>query len=687
VTTFDEVVPLIRTGAIFLILPTLLACGEFHTERYYQDTGERDLSEDLAAVDQFDPSTCDELFEAKLAGLTPVQLRQHEPAAVALFETALPKSMELIFSTSADLPAGLFLSPTAGTIAGFPTVHGTFQATVRVAALRPLQEGETKKREDPCVQPSELELTLEILPGCETAEDCLALPGYATACKAPGQCIWTAPGGKCPGNPGANVEFGLSDAPDTYRDELFELISHHQLTAEELSFPGLAGYSHQLLLGAGEDLLWTLPYSLANHWPVPFEPGDQMRLIHDILAPARLTLLAPAREMAVLLYNGSLPLAGIEKEHEDDLDIAVRRANLDCLVENDSHQCAPRGKDLLIFSSSSGTPVSPLGSGDSDQWDIEGRPFELLVTGAYSHLGHKEGCDFLIPSWASFQAFPLASCPIARVGQLQPVVLWPEDESIPVILSGADSFAHLGGEIQDYEWTLEQQPFPGLVGLTDPGAGKGTTNARFILFPATAAGTYNVHLRVTSADGQKGCVPALSQVRVLAAPDIDLRVELVWWTETDDLAVDADLDLLLMHPIPATLLGDAVWQNTAWEDSAGEKWVCSEKNPNPADWAALPEEEGTLCRVAAGSLTEGLPEVATVARLDRDKKTNHYPLAIRASLSNPGIVFAGMRVFINSVPKYETTRQPLLPGQIWQAGHVDVEFMKFVPHKNGKKGN
>jgi hypothetical protein len=165
---------------------------------------------------------------------------------------------------------------------------------------------------------------------------------------------------------------------------------------------------------------------------------------------------------------------------------------------------------------------------------------------------------------------------------------------------------------------------------------------------------------------------------------VDLRVELIWRTESDALAVESDLDLLLMHPTYANLLGDAQWDSTSWEDSEGKKWVCSEKNPSPTNWAALPEEEGTLCQVSGGQLTEGRPEVATVEDLDKDKKTNRYSLGVRASSNNPGIVFADIRVFLEGVPKYETSRQPLLPGQVWLAGHVDVEFMKFVPRKNGK---
>ncbi len=672
-----EVEPLQQNIAMLIALSCLLACGEFHTQKYYGD---------ISKADVFDSSQCDVWYEAKLAGVTSVRLREHEPAALRVYELALPGDLELRFSVPpGSLPAGLQLDVYKGTISGFPSEAGIFAVELRVAALLPLAEGETEQKEDPCVRISTFTLELEVLPGCKSEVDCPGELDFTPSCVPPGRCVWSTPAGGCPSDQGEVIKFDLSDAPESLTEELFEVLAHHQLTAEEQTFPGLAGYSHQLLFGGPDGALWTLPYHLVDRWPLPFAPGEQARMIHDMLAPYRLTILTPSGDPAALLYGGPLPEFGSHLQEEGDLDVSVRRAHLDCLAEEGSHQCDPARQDLLLFSTASGPAEVALGSGEGAPWSIGEQPFQLNVATAYTDLPDKSGCR-LFPTWAAFEAFPLATCPIAvaRMTTEPPVVLRPEDESISVNLNGADSFAHLGGELLNYEWTLENQPFAGLTALTNPSAGKGTIKAFWTSLPASAAGTYNVLLHVADLDGQRSCVAALSQVRVLAAPEIDLRVELVWWNDNDELALNADLDLLLMHPTFAAVLGDQVWQDEAWEGPGGSKWVCSEKNPNPANWAALPVEEGTLCRVAPGALAEGRPEVATVARIDRDKKTNRYPLAVRAPLDNPGIIFAGIRVFVQGVPKYETTRQPLLPGQLWQAGHVDVEFMKFVPHKNGK---
>jgi hypothetical protein len=658
----------VRNIITLAVLLGFAGCGEFHTQKYFGD---------ISVPDGFDRSICEVWLQADLRGPGSVQLVQHEPATLFLTEVGLPAGYAVSYEiATGKLPKGLLLSPDKGTISGFPAESGTFVVTILADDI---PDGA------PCIGAATLQLNLEVLPGCLSDEDCLAADGFVATCEEPGRCVLSPLADGCPTALGSTVDFSLAVAPVDLADIAFEVISHHTLSREELVVPGLAGFTHQLLLGADEETLWTLPYRLTDNWPLPFATGEEISLHLDILMPSRLTLLGADGGPVAVLHDGPLAEVGAESgTAADGFDLGVKRRHLSCPVTDDNHQCGPRGHDSLIFSTAGGEEELTLVTGEDAELTIEKAPYTLAVASSFTHLPTQFDCSYVTPSSSSFHIFPLDTCPIARIASPSPKVLRSAKDMTSVTLEGTKSFAHLDGEIMAYQWTLADQPYTGLVELTYPVAGVGAANAWFSVIQAAAVGTYNILLEVVDQDGRKSCAAALSQVSVLAATEVDLRVELIWRTESDALAVEGDLDLLLMHPTYASLLGDTQWDSTSWEGSEGEKWVCSEKNPSPTNWAALPEEEGTLCQVSGGQLTEGRPEVATVEDLDKDKKTNRYSLGVRASSDNPGIVFAGIRVFLGGVPKYETSRQPLLPGQLWLAGHVDVEFMKFVPRKNGK---
>jgi hypothetical protein len=656
---------------IIITLAVLLGiggCGEFHTQKYFGD---------ISLPDGFDKSTCEVWLQAELAGPESVQLVQHEPVTLFLEEIGLPAEYSVSYEiATGKLPKGLLLSPDKGTISGFPAESGSFLVTILADDI---------PDNAPCIGAATIQLNLEVLPGCLSDEDCLARDGFVATCEEPGRCVSSPLAGNCPTALGSTVDFSLTDAPVDLATTSFEVISHHTFAKEELVLPGLAGFTHQLLLGAGEEALWPLPYRLTDNWPLPFAKGEWISLHQDFLMPSRLTLLGADGGPVAVLHNGPLAEVGANSgTAADGFDLGVRRRHLSCPVADDNHQCGPRGHDSLLFTTPGGEEELTLVAGEDAELIIEEAAYTLAVASSFTHLPTQFDCSYVPPSSSSFHIFPLDTCPIARIVGPTLKVLRSAKKDTSVVLKGGESFAHLDGEIVSYQWTLADQPYPGLTNLTYPVAGKGAANAWFSVLQAAAVGTYNVLLEVVDQDGRRSCAAALSQVSILAATDVDLRVELIWRTESDALAVESDLDLLLMHPTYANLLGDAQWDSTSWEDSEGKKWVCSEKNPSPTNWAALPEEEGTLCQVSGGQLTEGRPEVATVEDLDKDKKTNRYSLGVRASSNNPGIVFADIRVFLEGVPKYETSRQPLLPGQVWLAGHVDVEFMKFVPRKNGK---
>ncbi len=656
-----------RPGTLLPLLALLIACGEFHTYKYYRD----------ASDDGQSRASCDTWQQVQLSAMAEATIAFYQPTWIPIAERRLDGSVPLSFELVAGvLPAGLYLNSDTGTISGFPQESGSYQVVIGAFANPALS---------PCVLGDEVVLTVHVEAPCQTEDECLVqvlMGQQMPRCEEPGYCLSDAPGGLCPGALGAPLQYDLSQFSSASFGRPITVMSHHPLTKEAQSVPGRAGYSHEMLLDADDDTPLSFAYRLAHSWPLPYAPGETVQFDVDPLVPGLLTVKGLADDRRTYLFDGPLPPTLTSQQTAIPFD--VQRAALDCPVPEDSHQCGPRNHDLLLVSA----PPSPsfgAPSGAVMAMDLAGRPYELAVASAYSHLPAQFSCPNIASSWASFEFMPLDSCPVAQVSKgAGAPVLWSANDVIPVILDGTGSMGHMGATVDIYEWRLVRQPYAGLVDLSEPGAGKGPSNGWFALLPATAVGTYDVELQVVDSHGVPSCAAALAQVVAQVPPDVDLRLELVWWTEDDQLASEAEFHLLLMHPTYAKVLGGPPWDSDAWSGSNAQKWVCSTDNPVPANWAALPGGDMGMCQVADGQLASGLPEVITVRSLDRDQKANRYPVAVRASMNNSETLYAGLRVVINGLPRYETTRHPMAPGQTWHAGHINVEFMKFVPEKKGK---
>ncbi len=129
------------------------------------------------------------------------------------------------------------------------------------------------------------------------------------------------------------------------------------------------------------------------------------------------------------------------------------------------------------------------------------------------------------------------------------------------------------GEVVAYDWAVTERP----AGSTSQLDSDVPTTNFFVDLP----GRYTISLSITDDSGCTSPEPA--QVRVIARPDEDLHVHLVWTTPGDTDPTDvgfgagADLDLHLLHP------------NGCWEDSV---WDCHfrQREPNWGDPGASDDD-------------------------------------------------------------------------------------------------
>jgi hypothetical protein len=657
--------PLFRCALPWMLSLLLLGCGEFHTQQYYQE---------VTGTDAADAASCNQFVTLLLSGPATITARQYDPLVFAVLASGADQEILDWTLSEGRLPSGLHLAVGEGTVSGFPVESGTFDATILVSADR---------EKYPCIQGAEHKVTVTVQPGCTEESDCpeAADGTWEVLCAAPGRCLLGGYDEVCEGGYGGLYKWTLQNAPEPLPEVPWRVVGHVRMTAAERSAPKLGVFTHRITFTDDGEATWSLLYRLVPEWPLPFADGDEVRIhaLHDGEGDTGgLALEGPEGARPVFLHDGPLDQALLDGVAAAGLfpPLTATRHALACKPAEDPHQCGPRGHDLLEVAAAEATPVR-LGTGQSGVLALEDARTIVHV-----------GCFNLPPTWASFMLFPEASCPVARVadpGTLQPLL--QAGQALPVVLDASGSFAHGDRHVVSYEWVLESQPYPGLVALVHPGAGKDPQGFYKDLFLATAAGSYAVRLDVVDDSGARSCAAALAQVDARVSIDVDLWVEAVWWTPDDTLALDQELDILVMHPTYNSILGPTPWTDGAWAVEANDLahgWVCGEENPAPHHWEALPEDEASHCRVSGGDLSDGRPEVISVATLDRDKKTDRYPIALRAPSTNTKMVFGNLRVFVEGKPMYETSRRGLQPGQTWHAGHIDVEFMKFVPEKNGK---
>lgn len=664
-----------------IVVFLVAGCGEFHTRQYYEvsteDTGSGEVR-------------CGSPVELEVVPVDPVEAVLYEPFALTLSVdlASLPREeVGLDWEiTSGRLPSGLYLDWQDGTITGFPLEAGEFEADIGISANPAFH---------PCIEGGGTHLSVHVLPGCVTDEDC-PLPKSVKAgealCLPPGSCHLREPPETCPGAFGTRVTWS-AEGMGTAKTE-WTVEENEELTIQEKAAPKQKPYTHRLRLadgpdkGAGGTGAATLLYRLATGWPLPFSPGDVIRASHGEAAGAAgasaLLLAAGDGSRPVLLYDGPLlpaVIAGVCTHAA--CPSAVEQFHLDCPAQDVF--CGPGTPDVVVVTTGTGTQ-SMAANGESSVFESTGHDMMLAVGSAYSHSYQAfnfEDCLGVAPTWSSFMLFDRDSCPIASFNRTSPGTRHELGHAFEAPaeewLNGMASFSHDGTSVVEWTWSLEQ-PVPGLVVLDSklPGLPPDEKGPHQLL-RMPVVGTYTLRLQVKDEVGQVSCSADVDQIEVGASPDTQLRIEAVWRV-AGAFEHDEELTILLKHPLYGESLesmsGD---QLTNWFEQKGIPWVCSKYNAIPQEWMlGFEENKPEVCTLSAGDLSQGLPQVATMNRLSTTHKDNRYQVGLLAPPGNTSAIEATFRVFIDGQPRYQGEKI-LTPGQLWVAGAVAVHQKKFEP--------
>lgn len=215
-----------------------------------------------------------------------------------------------------------------------------------------------------------------------------------------------------------------------------------------------------------------------------------------------------------------------------------------------------------------------------------------------------------------------------------------------VSFNGAQSVAHGGGSIVEYEWSLVSRPADTIVQMSHS---QSLPNNELYL---ELSGTYEVELHVVDNEGTRSCEPARMTVEAISGDAIHLQ--LVWDTPNDPSRTNnsgADMDLHFLHP------------NGDWNTSP---WDCHWLNMNP-NW--------------------GNPNNSDMnPRLDIDKITGWGPENINLLVPEPGVTYsvgvyyfsdhgygpsyATVRIFIHGQLQLELKRRYMTNHQFWHVADI-----------------
>jgi hypothetical protein len=233
-----------------------------------------------------------------------------------------------------------------------------------------------------------------------------------------------------------------------------------------------------------------------------------------------------------------------------------------------------------------------------------------------------------------------------------------DEEVIPnstVQLDGSGS-SDPNGQTLDYDWTMVSRPSGSSATLSD-------STAESPSFLGDVAGDYEVCLEVTNEDG---CVSETDCVTITVKPQVDLHIELVWFSD------DSDLDVHYRAP------------NGAWWNVGGNCRGNVANNDGTAVWFCVPNPDW-------GAGGEGLPDgvANNDPQLDVDningfgpENINQQVLFDGADLFRVGVhyfadrgvggpVDGRIRVYVDGVLQFEETKT-LDCQEFWEVADIDI---------------
>jgi hypothetical protein len=203
--------------------------------------------------------------------------------------------------------------------------------------------------------------------------------------------------------------------------------------------------------------------------------------------------------------------------------------------------------------------------------------------------------------------------------------------------------------ISGFEWSIIERPVDSTARLV-PNA----TEAKPKLF-LDLAGTYKIELRVFDSQNAPSCETA--QVNILATPDEDIHVQLVWNTpgdpDEDDSGVGrgSDLDLHFLHPL-------GMWNEAPWD----AYWL----NPSP-NWSTPASSDDPSLDIddTDGSGPENL-------NLNNPEAVTYRVGAFYFADHNYGPSYATIRIFLAQVLVFEYRDKYLeRTGKFWDIAAVE----------------
>jgi hypothetical protein len=220
----------------------------------------------------------------------------------------------------------------------------------------------------------------------------------------------------------------------------------------------------------------------------------------------------------------------------------------------------------------------------------------------------------------------------------------------------ADSSQDPDGTITEYIWTVAEAP----AGSTTTFVPDNDTETAFFV---DLAGRYSLNLEVVD---DRGCVSDPAQVTLVARPDEDIHVQLVWSTPADpdesDIGFGAgsDLDLHVLHP------------NGCWEDST---WDCHfrTREPNWGNPSRSDDDPSLDIDDTDGSGPENInldnPESGTAYRVGVHYYNDH----------GYGVSYATLRLYIFGELVFEERDKEMYDNEWWVVASVEWPSTEITP--------
>ena len=275
------------------------------------------------------------------------------------------------------------------------------------------------------------------------------------------------------------------------------------------------------------------------------------------------------------------------------------------------------------------------------------------------------------------------ACPEPRVAQSEFFVL-PLDK---ITLDGSPSIDSDGPANRpvEYRWTVTSrpdgsgsQPLESFVDLVDPSSGgpeddPTTPNA---VFWADLAGTYTLELQVTDNLGlsSETCGRA-ALVQIVAVPDDDVHVQLIWRTPADEDETDddgTDLDLHMLRPGVGEFRNRWFSLDDVWFENFGPDWGTAQ---DPTDDPVIDIDD--INGAGPENTNLNLPERTADRDFGYVVGVHYYCQIGRRSSTDYGHSNANVRIFLDGTPAWdyaaanEGPRELELEGDMWEVAEID----------------